>query len=322
MADWFALSSRFYADLDDEGVPEKSQTFLTRACGYMAEKETDGFLSDSAAAKLGLRQWKGRIPPLQDRRIMVRCDAPVADSMTTREQLDDQLADNSLTTRAPIPEQLRGREGWWFPAWEKWNGPLIAHVRKKKADRDRIAARRKTSEMSRDSSANVATHRTEQNRSTTYVGSSAHVADTHESNERPSGPPIQPTAAKLVRDIVPREYPSAVKADLRIRASELLNGGTDAGIVREALERWIAKSGVGPGILPSLVVDVIKERDPATHTRAAPGTTGGRQLTKRERQFIDLELQKDHPDPRVLAQYGLPPDTSSAALRAIPGGKA
>ncbi|QCW22256.1 hypothetical protein PP485_gp71 [Gordonia phage ThankyouJordi] len=322
MADWFAMSSRFYADLDDEGVPEKSQTFLTRACAYIAEKETDGFLSDSAAAKLGLRQWKGRIVPLTDRRIMLRCDAPVADSMTTREQLGGRVDDNSLTTRAPIPEQLRGRDGWWFPAWEKWNGPLNAHVRKKKADRDRIAAKRKASEMSRDNRANVATHRTEQNRTTTHVGSSAPVSDAHEPNERPSGPPIQPTAAKLIRDIVPREYPSAVKTDLRIRASELLNGGTDPDVCREALERWVAKTGVGPGILPSLVVDVLKERDPNTYARTAPGATGGRQLTKRERQFIDLELQKDHPDPRVLAQYGLPADNPNAALRAIPGGKA
>ncbi|WP_188491950.1 hypothetical protein [Williamsia phyllosphaerae] len=45
----------------------------------------------------------------------------------------------------------------------------------------------------------------------------------------------------------------------------------------------------------------------------------GRELTKRERQFLDLELKKDNPNPAVLAQFGMTPNNH---LRAVQGGTA
>ncbi|UYL86918.1 helix-turn-helix DNA binding domain protein [Gordonia phage RavenCo17] len=288
------LSTTYYTDDKFDGISATTERMFSRLLALAGSLENEGVLPQKPWVFVGLPNGNRSVSDLVSRNIL--------------EVLPD------------------GR--YRFAAWAGWQkeGDDLARLRKSNRDRKRRQREREAQEQqgeSRDMSRDVT--RADQTRPEeidSHVSKASHVSDAHARDERPSGPPIQPTAAKLVRDIVPREYPSAVKTDLRIRASELLNGGTDADIVREALERWIAKSGVGPGILPSLVVDVLKERDPATHTHAAPGTTGGRQLTKRERQFIDLELQKDHPDPRVLAQYGLPPDTSSAALRAIPGGKA
>jgi hypothetical protein len=54
---------------------------------------------------------------------------------------------------------------------------------------------------------------------------------------------------------------------LRIKAGELVNSGTDPGIVAEALRLWATKTGIGPGLLPSLVSDVIKTRAAANGAR-------------------------------------------------------
>ncbi|QDP43692.1 hypothetical protein SEA_PHORBESPHLOWER_64 [Gordonia phage PhorbesPhlower] len=231
MAEWFAASSRYYKDLDDMGVSETAQTCFMRILAYIAEQENlDGFIAETALKKLGLRSVSRRV---------------------------DELIRYSILTPSADPI------GYHVRAFEKWQGPLIAHVRKKSRDRDRIAEKRRVADSSRDSRTNVATHRTEQNRTTTYVPESAHVSDTHDrENERPAGPAIRPDAARLVRDIIPTEHPNAVRTALRLKASEMLRAGTEETDVADALQLWLTKPNVGPGILPSLVSDVIKARRP------------------------------------------------------------
>lgn len=107
--DWVALSSKYYLDLDDDGVSEAAQTLLTRALAYMAQNETSGFIARSAIKKLGL--------PRTSRRV-------------------DELV------RAGIMVENVSRSGYDFPAWFKWNEPLERLVRKQKADRERIAKAR------------------------------------------------------------------------------------------------------------------------------------------------------------------------------------
>lgn len=82
-----------------------------------------------------------------------------------------------------------------------------------------------------------------------------------------SGSPIQHDAARLVRDIVPSDHPASVKTALRIKASELIHAGTDPEVVKDALTRWVSKSGIGPGLLPALVSDVLKDRSGITARR-------------------------------------------------------
>lgn len=81
--------------------------------------------------------------------------------------------------------------------------------------------------------------------------------------------------AELVRRTIPAELPAPVRTMLRISASTLIREGTPPDVVEQALRDWAAKTGVGPGILPSLAADVIKRRN--GHARAAPvnGLTAG-----------------------------------------------
>lgn len=76
--------------------------------------------------------------------------------------------------------------------------------------------------------------------------------------DRPSGPPIKPDAARMVREIIPGNQPTAVKSALRSKASEMLVRGTDPEIVRAALHESMTRTDVGPGILPSLVSGLLK----------------------------------------------------------------
>lgn len=72
------------------------------------------------------------------------------------------------------------------------------------------------------------------------------------------------SGADLVRRIIPREHPDAVKTALRIKASELINTGTPPDTVAAALKLWLTKPNLGPNTLPALVSEVIRRNTP-TH---------------------------------------------------------
>jgi hypothetical protein len=79
-----------------------------------------------------------------------------------------------------------------------------------------------------------------------------------------------PTAAdakRLVQRIIGPEFPAPARTSLAIHAAELLKQ-FDLDTVGEALTEWRGRTGIGPGILPSLVADVVKRRN--GHTRRAP----------------------------------------------------
>lgn len=78
-------------------------------------------------------------------------------------------------------------------------------------------------------------------------------------------------AADLVRRTIPREINSATQTALRIHAGTLLKDNPPD-VVEEALRDWATRTGIGPGVLPSLAADVIKRRN--GHARAAPSTNG------------------------------------------------
>lgn len=66
--------------------------------------------------------------------------------------------------------------------------------------------------------------------------------------------------AELVRELIPRSHPDAVRTALRIRASELIRQGHTRADVAAALELWLTKPSLGPNALPSLLSEVIKSR--------------------------------------------------------------
>jgi len=67
---------------------------------------------------------------------------------------------------------------------------------------------------------------------------------------------------RLVRDLIPAEHPQAVRTGLAVQVATLLGGGTPEADARQALQLWLSKPALGPGILPSLVSEVIRKRNP------------------------------------------------------------
>ncbi len=178
------MSSKFYIDLDDAGVSEAAQTFLTRALGFMADNETGGFLSVADSKKLGLSRIPGRIAQLESEGIMVRVCAVSEDHRcaisVSSVSYPCSISAPSASSSVSHPCSHRG---WNFPAWMKWQEPLERQVRKKKADRERVARKRSaTKKVARQSSGetrNVAGHSNsnQEQELSTYVESSPHVSN-------------------------------------------------------------------------------------------------------------------------------------------------
>lgn len=231
--EWFAQSSKFYIDLDDQGVSEAAQTLLMRACGYMADNETSGYLAKSALKKLGLSRVSRRVDELVRERIMI------------------ETVDSS---------------GYDFPGWLKWNEPLERQVKKRKADRQRVAEKRA-------SGGNVARHPSDKNamshdhidsnknkEKTNHLPEASHVSTAGDPDVRDQpGRQVPVDGWKLVRDLPGiSNLPQATKSALAIQASTLLHAGTEASLVAQALDLWMTKPTAGPGLLPHLVAEVVK----------------------------------------------------------------
>lgn len=103
---------------------------------------------------------------------------------------------------------------------------------------------------------------TNTNKDVTHLSEASHASNARENEPPPRGRPVKLDAWKLVNSVIPAEHPQAVRAGLAIRAQEMLGSGTPGHTIREALELWLAKN-LGPGALPSLVSEVIKNRSPA-----------------------------------------------------------
>ncbi|MGW6698820.1 hypothetical protein [Nocardia sp. NPDC055049] len=128
----------------------------------------------------------------------------------------------------------------------------------------------------------------------------------------PLSPAVEPSAWRMVKASLGAGHSQAVITDLSLRAGALLKEGVPEVDVRAALDMWAAKSGIGPGLLPSLVSDVVKAR-----ARPAQQTGNSGRLSAREQRLVDAELLKDSPDPAILRSAGIEPQPH---LRAIPGG--
>ncbi|MFC9514371.1 hypothetical protein ACFTSD_01430 [Nocardiaceae bacterium NPDC056970] len=145
--EWFAMSSKFYADLDDQGISEAAQTLLMRMCGYIAEKETSGFFPLPAIKKLGIVRIPGRLTQLESERIAIRsCEVSVPHNCVVDElSLSRPCAVRVASTGSTVADGTHhpcAIRGWDLPGWPKWNKALEAQVKKKKRDRETVAAKR------------------------------------------------------------------------------------------------------------------------------------------------------------------------------------
>lgn len=272
--EWFAFSSKFYLDLDDQGVSEKAQMLLMRICAYVADNETSGLISDAAIRKLGIRQVSTRLQELLDHQLIVRVSV---NSRATREQLANNSHTNSRTTRAQLPTNSM----YEIPAWFKWNEPLERLVKKRKADREAIANKRKSDtnvvrqshecrEMSHDY-----INSNNNKEISTYVEKSSPVSNARDSEEA-RGPAVNVQAWKLVRAAIPDVHPQAVRTDLAMRVNQLITAGTPPATITAGLELWLAKPDAGTGLLPWLVSQAAKTANPPTATGRAMSTADKR----------------------------------------------
>lgn len=87
-------------------------------------------------------------------------------------------------------------------------------------------------------------------------------------------PPPHPEHADLgnraVAALIPPAHPTKIRKQLAAEAAELLANGTSGEDVTAALARWLTHPNAGPRLLPSLVSDVIRERNGANHRRPVP----------------------------------------------------
>ncbi|KJF21939.1 hypothetical protein C7T36_18335 [Rhodococcus sp. AD45-ID] len=75
---------------------------------------------------------------------------------------------------------------------------------------------------------------------------------------------------KLVREVIPGEHPQATKTALSIEAGTLIKTGTPIDDVKAALALWLSKPNLGPRTLPSLVSEVIRNRNPTLPVSTPP----------------------------------------------------
>ncbi|MFC9892134.1 hypothetical protein ACFVMC_00430 [Nocardia sp. NPDC127579] len=125
---------------------------------------------------------------------------------------------------------------------------------------------------------------------TTHPERQSHVTSAPENQEQPRGPAIDAQGWKLVRETVPGEHPHATRTDLAIRAGALLHSGTPESDVRQALTLWLDKPKLGPGALPSLVSEVVRNRA----RPYGPAVDGA--ATTKARGWLELGAQLD-PNP-------------------------
>jgi hypothetical protein len=263
------LATKYYLDDKLAGCSAATERMFTRLLAWVGDNETGGKLPKNPHTFVGLLHGKSAVKDLVSRGVLL----PESDG------------------------------GFRFNGWGNWNAQADELAKRKQTERDRKRREReRRASMSRDMSRDVTLTRVrvrdrdrDGSRDSASHVSSTRDPETPPPDEQPSGPPIQRDAARLVRDLVPADHPATVRTALRLKASELIHSGTDPDDVAEALRRWVTKSGIGPGVLASLVSDVVKERS-GTAARAGPGRST---TDERVAQAQALKRRNGHPTPEL-----------------------
>lgn len=104
----------------------------------------------------------------------------------------------------------------------------------------------------------------------------------------PPPPPdlgISSEAYRFVDHHGAKRLPGASRTSLAQQASQMAKQGIDRGDIKAGLEKWFAKSGVGPTVFTSMVADAIKERTTARpQLRGADKKAADWQALKQQRR--------------------------------------
>jgi hypothetical protein len=256
--EWFAVSSKFYIDLDNEGVSERAQMLALRAMAWCADNETSGEIPGPSLHKLGLTTVARRTEELLASGMLKECEQ------------------NEIKTRTFLKQNASKRDQsvtYFFPRWDKWQAPMEAQLRKRNRDREAAAERRQKPEkvVRQSHTSRVKSERhsnSNKNKDiSTYVENTPHVSNAPDDERR--GPAVPIDAWTIIRNVVPREHSQATKTALALEASAMLVAGTPEDDVRATLELWLTKPNLGPRTLPHLLSDVIRSRAPTPGVGAA-----------------------------------------------------
>lgn len=260
------LSSTYYHDPAIEALSANAERFFTRALAYCGNAETSGYLSVSATKKLGLSRPTALVGELVREGILVE----------------------------------RKGGGWDFRSWSAWNSASDELLQRRRADRERQARKRRRDtevddRVSREKSRDVTpTEESREEKNVTNVPKASHVSTPSEA-ETPRGPAINVDGWKLVREAIPAAHPQASKTELAMQAGAMLTGGTPPDDIRSALALWLSKPNLGPRTLPSLVSEVIRNRD---RTYAPIGSS----QSTADRRVADAQALKDRMSRKELPQ--------------------
>lgn len=238
------LSSTYYLDPAVERLKPAEEILFVRAMAYCGQAESGGWVSPRGLLAVGSRYAS------RSARALVAVGLWVEDE----------------------------RGGYRFKSWDHWQESGNDLVRRKKADRERQARKRAADALStsasRDGHVTVTpTDKTREEQEKRESPTSVTTRPVPAARETPRGPAISSHGWKLVRDNIPNHHPQAVRTDLAQRAGILLHTGTPPDDVATALRLWLTKPHLGPATLPSLVSEVIRNRD---HTPTTTGTASAK----------------------------------------------
>lgn len=273
------LSTTYYLDPKMADASAATERMFSRLLAYCGNAETEGFVPQNAHKLVGIPNGNRSILDLISRKVLVPAEAG----------------------------------GYRFAAWDVWQKEGDKLVQRKRSDRERKRRQReREAKESRGQSRDVTPpeERREEKRST-YVDLSATdnnaselekaapQIDPEPANERPSGPPVDPTGWALVRRVIPDVHPQSVRTALAMHCGSMLKKGQPEQDVTDALALWLTKPNLGPGVLPSLVSEVIKNRTVASSFGSSSAGVGkatekargwhqiGQQLAQAQQESID-----------------------------------
>ncbi|QDM56073.1 hypothetical protein SEA_SLEEPYHEAD_58 [Rhodococcus phage Sleepyhead] len=262
------LSTTYYLDPKMADASAATERMFSRLLAYCGNAETEGFVPQNAHKLVGIPNGNRSILDLISRKVLVPAEAG----------------------------------GYRFAAWDVWQKEGDKLVQRKRSDRERKRRQReREAKESRGQSRDVTPpeERREEKRST-YVDLSATDSNASELekaapqidpepvNERPSGPPVDPTGWALVRRVIPDVHPQSVRTSLAMHCGSMLKKGQPEQDVTDALALWLTKPNLGPGVLPSLVSEVIKNRTAASF---GSGTAGVGKATEKARGWHQIGQQ-------------------------------
>jgi hypothetical protein len=225
------LSSTYYLDPAVEQLKPAEELLFVRALAYCGQAESEGWVSPRGLLALGSRYAS------RSARTLVAVGLWVEDE----------------------------RGGYRFRTWDHWQESGNDLLRRRRADRERQAKKRATDgAVSRDGHVTVTpTEERREEKEKNGSSSSGISSPVPASSAEPRGPVVSGQGWKLVRQVIPNHHPHATRTALALRAGELLHSGTPPDDVAAALGLWLGKPHLGVGTLPSLVSEVIRNRDGA-----------------------------------------------------------